>query len=895
MTSSEGKGSAAESRFEATAVGAVTPPLDLKRPIPGRKRQGNPFTATRLGGSAALGIAGVLVGTLLAIVAVLFVVVLPANRAHEAALAQTRIAFAAARVDGVAQRLQRAALRLASAPETRLAIESGDAAALQALEVRYTAALDDALRVRINPIGSVGDPVITEVPPLTYSGIDLILRAENGETGGPEFMASNAGGLLNVTAPVPGSGSRPAGSVMITFSAELLSAALRALPPSDGRFSVLQVFGNNEPKEIAGEGYGGGGEPIRRELTAGNWSLVHEPPVDAAVASVLLTVPAWLLLLLPALGAVVYGARRLARSAHADLERLVDSAHAMALGRTLNDPDEYALDEFAAAGALLSDLSQEIEAGALKQAQTPTFDVKRPDAAAASPTGVEVEELLDVDEDAFLQIDEDSSEAGEAEAADDVDELGLDEGADLVPDEADVPPDVIFRDYDVRGIVGEQLTEAHARLIGRAVGSAVAEAGESAVAVAADCRPSSAALTTALIDGITAAGVDAVDIGEVPTPVLYHTTSTTALRSGVIVTGSHSGPEYNGFKVVVGGETLASGRLAALRERIHAGRFTSGEGAVRSEDAVTRYVDEISGDIAIAQPLKVVVDCGNGVAGLIAPRLLEEVGCEVLPLYCDPDGSFPNHHPDPADPKNLQDLATVVRAEGADLGIALDGDGDRIGAVDEKGEMIWPDRLMMLFARDIVGRNPGADVVFDVKCSRHLNSLIAEYGGRPIMWKTGHAHLKAKMRETGALLGGEFSGHISFGERWHAFDDGLYSAARLIEIIASEASNTSELFESFPAAVATPEIRVPVEEGHKFAVVEKLIDSGVLDKGDVTTIDGLRVDYPDGWGLVRASNTEPSLTLRFEADTAGAAREIADQFRSALRTVDPSLDFTFEL
>ncbi|MEE4300716.1 MAG: phosphomannomutase/phosphoglucomutase [Pseudomonadales bacterium] len=891
MTSSDANSSASEDRFEATAVGAVTPPLDPKREIPGRTRPANPFAGSRLGSAAALGVAGALVGTLLAAVTVLFAVVMPANRVHETALAESRIALAAARVDGVALRLQRAAVRLASAPDTLGTIAGGDDAALRALEVRYATALDDALRVRINPVGAA-EIALTEVPPLTFSGLDLIRGAENGVPSGPEFLASEDGGLLNVAAPVTGAGARAAGSVMITFSAGVLADALRSLPSAEGRFSVLQAFGTNPPVEIAAEGDGGGGEPLRRKLAYGNWSIVHEPPVDATVTSMLRTLPAWLLVLLPALGAVAYGHRRLVRFTRADLERLVDSAHAMALGRNLNSPTEYALDEFAVAGALLIDLSKEVEGGVRKKAPTPTFEVKRPE--ASPPPGVEVEELLDIDDDPFLEIDEDSA-AEEADSVGELEDLEQNDDADLAPDEADIPPDVIFRDYDVRGIVGEQLTEVHAELLGRAFASAVAEAGETAVAVAADCRPSSPALKAALVDGITAAGIDVVDIGEVPTPVLYHTTSTTAVRSGVVVTGSHSGPEYNGFKLVIAGETLASGRIGALRERIRAGRFASGAGSVRSEDAVSRYVDEISGDIAIAQPLKVVVDCGNGIAGPLAPRLLEALGCEVLPLYCDPDGRFPNHHPDPADPRNLEDLATVVRAEGADLGIALDGDGDRIGAVDEKGRMIWPDRLMMLFARDIVGRNPGADVVFDVKCSRHLNSLVAEYGGRPIMWKTGHAHLKAKMRETGALLGGEFSGHISFGERWHGFDDGLYSAARLLEIIASEAAGTAGLFESFPAAFATPEIRVPVEEGRKFAIVEKLIESGALDKGDVSTIDGLRVDYPDGWGLVRASNTEPALTLRFEADTAGAVREIAEQFRIALRTVDPSLDFTIEL
>lgn len=895
MASSEGTESAADDGFESTAVGAVTPPLDPRREIPGRTRDRNPFAPTRLSGATAMAIAGVVGGTLLAALLILLLVVLPANRAHERTLSQSRVDLVAARVDGLARTLQRAAQRLAAAPETTSALQRGDEDILRALEERFATALDGALRVRINDPGAA-EVALTEVPPLTFAGLDLIRSAENGQIAGPEFLATEAGPVLNVAAGLPGDGTRRAGSVMITFSASLLERALQTLPASAGRFVVVQTFGANPSLEIAEQGTGGGGEAVRRTLSVPSWTLVHEPPAAAGVASALLTIPAWVLLLLVALGAVIQGQRRVARSVRADLERIVDSANAMALGRSLTAPRDFALDEFAAAGATLLDMSKSVEAGARKKAPAPSFQVKRPAAEpAAAATDVEIEELEDLDDqdDVFLEIDDDGAESADPDAP--MDFLEDDDGPEAAPGEADIPPDVIFRDYDVRGIVGEQLTEAHARLLGLAVGSVVAEAGEDTLAVAADCRPSSPALKAALVEGVTAAGIDVVDLGEVPTPILYHTTSTTAVRSGVIVTGSHSAPEYNGFKIVIAGEALASGRIAALRERIRAGRFASGSGSVRSEDGITRYIDEISGDIAIAQPLKVVIDCGNGIAGVVAPRLLEALGCDVQPLYCDPDGTFPNHHPDPADPKNLEDLATVVRAEGADLGIALDGDGDRIGAVDEQGRVIWPDRLLMLFARDIVGRNPGADVIFDVKCSRHLNSLVSEYGGRPIMWKTGHAHLKAKMRETGALLGGELSGHICFGERWHGFDDGLYSAARLLEIIAAEASGTAALFEDFPAAVATPEIRVAVAEDRKFGLVEKLISSGTLDQGDVTTIDGLRVDYPDGWGLVRASNTAPALTLRFEADTAAAVKEIAEQFRGALLDLDPSLDFRVEL
>ena len=864
--------------------------VDPGREIKGRDRQRNPFASTRIGGALALAVTGIVAGVLLAAVITLLLVIFPANSTHARDLADTRAYLAAAQVEAIAQQLRAAARRLAEAPATTSALQRGDPEFLADLEEQYQEAVAGALRVRIHGAGEA-DIALTEVPPLTFTGLDLIRSAENGEPAGPEFLASDAGPLLNVAAGIPSGTGRPAGTVMITFSAGVLIGPFDTLSQAGGRFVLQQAFGSNPAVEITSTGGGAGGDSVTRPLAVRNWSIVHEPAAADPIASPLLTLPAWLIAILLGVGLTFFGHQRLRTGALADLERLVESAGALALGRQLTPPRDFTLDEFASAGATLVDLSEEIEvgAGARKAKPRAPIAVNRPtEEASIDDVLVEVADLAppvvedDVDEDPlddFLDIDDAPAAAASTGAI----------------DESELPPDVIFRDYDIRGIAGKQLTDAHARLIGRAVGSLVAEAGEATLAVAGDCRKSTPILKSALIEGVTEAGIDVVDLGEVPTPILYHTTHTTGLRSGVIVTGSHNAAEYNGFKIVISGETLASGRIAAIRERIREGRFTDGAGSVTTEDGVARYIDEVASDIALAQPLKVVVDCGNGIAGVVAPRLLEALGCEVLPLYCDPDGSFPNHHPDPADPANLEDLSTVVRAEGADLGLALDGDGDRIGAVDEKGEIIWPDRLMMLFSRDIVGRNPGADVIFDVKCSRHLNSLIAEYGGRPIMWKTGHAHLKAKMRETGALLGGELSGHISFGERWHGFDDALYSAARLLEIIAGEAVATSDVFDDFPKAVATPEIRVDVDDVGKFEIVDQLIASGVLDQGDVTTIDGLRVDYPDGWGLIRASNTAPALTLRFEADTAGAVHEIVDQFKRALRDIDGSLDFTINL
>ena len=398
-------------------------------------------------------------------------------------------------------------------------------------------------------------------------------------------------------------------------------------------------------------------------------------------------------------------------------------------------------------------------------------------------------------------------------------------------------------------------------------------------------------MKTSLSKGLVEGGIDVTDIGEVPTPLLYYATNALDTGTGIMITGSHNPPEYNGLKMVLGGVTLAEERIQQLRERIVNNKLSEGEGAHDQVEIVDHYLDRVLNDVAVAQPLKVVVDCGNGVAGSVVPRLISELGCEVVPLYCEVDGNFPNHHPDPADPANLQDLITVVKAEKADIGLAFDGDGDRLGVVTEKGEIIWPDRLLMLFARDIVGRNPGADIIFDVKCSRHLNALISEYGGRPIMWKTGHSHMKAKLKETGALLAGEFSGHICFGERWYGFDDALYSAARLLEIAGAESKPASELFAEFPVAFTTPELKIATTETAKFQIMDRLAKEGKFGDGTITSIDGIRVDYPDGWGLIRSSNTSPVLTLRFEADGQAALDRIEGVFRDQLKLIDPKLTF----
>ena len=452
----------------------------------------------------------------------------------------------------------------------------------------------------------------------------------------------------------------------------------------------------------------------------------------------------------------------------------------------------------------------------------------------------------------------------------------------------------IFRAYDIRGIVGRNLTEDIVRVIGRAYAAEARDSGQSRVAVGCDGRHSSPGLKEALANGLTAGGLDVIDIGQVPTPLLYFATHELDTGAGVMVTGSHNPSEYNGLKMMLGGRALAGNAIAKLKTRIDEGALSRGEGSQSKTEITRRYIDRILADVEVAHPLKLVVDCGNGVAGSIAPQLLRELGCEVIELYCDIDGDFPNHHPDPADPANLVDLLAAVRSQGADCGLAFDGDGDRIGLVTGGGRVVWPDVLMMLLAQDILARNPGAGIVYDVKCSHRLGALVRRLGGEPIMSRTGHSHIKARLRETGALLGGEFSGHICFSERWYGFDDALYSAARLLEILgAREAHNGSidAMFDRFPETSSTPELKIGTTETRKFEIVEALARRADFGDGALTDIDGLRVDYADGWGLIRASNTSPMLTLRFEADGEPALERIQQTFQAQLHAVDPSLSF----
>ncbi len=455
------------------------------------------------------------------------------------------------------------------------------------------------------------------------------------------------------------------------------------------------------------------------------------------------------------------------------------------------------------------------------------------------------------------------------------------------------PAAEIFKAYDIRGIVDRTLTEDAVRAIGHALGSEAREHGQRAIAVGRDGRLSGPRLAAALAEGIRAAGVDVVDIGMVPTPLSYFAAFELGTGSAVSVTGSHNPPDYNGLKMVIAGETLAGERIQALRSRIAEGRLASGSGTLATADIRQAYVDRIAADVKLARSMKIVIDAGNGVAGDVAPRLFRALGCTVEALFCEVDGNFPNHHPDPSKIENLQDLIRRLRETDAELGLAFDGDGDRLGVVTREGQIIFPDRQLMLFAADVLARNPGAQIVYDVKCTRNLAPWVRERGGEPVMWMTGHSHIKAKLRQSGAPLAGEMSGHIFFKERWYGFDDGLYAGVRLLEIL-SRSADPGAVLNALPDSASTPEINLKMREGEPFALVDEL-KRGARFEGarEIITIDGLRVEYADGFGLARPSNTTPVVVLRFEADDQTALERIKADFRRAIAAARPGIDIPF--
>ncbi|HCW89673.1 MAG TPA: phosphomannomutase/phosphoglucomutase [Marinobacter sp.] len=848
----------------------------------GDKKKATTPKRKRLSGVAGIQAAAVLASGVLAAFLVSSLVVQPAEQARYEQLAAPKANMAAERLNQYLVTLQTFVSGLASQPYVTDAM--GTAEARAAVQQQLTSAFPGMEAVYLFPYGEI-PRTAGEFPTLGFAGLDLARRAESGRTTHPDAFPRNGHWLFQMVAPVRASvNSAVRGTMLVVMSADALENAMGVVSPDlGGQVSLIQSVSGSD-KVVTSAGDAGSGEPLERTLLVPHWKVRYTP--SAALSPLIPQAMVFVLVIAPVLLAAVlvwFLLTQAQKGLRRDIAQIVQWARKIFGGERQRQP-EMQWDLMAPLGEGLQRFAQLVEKRIEKIAES---------ARAAKPEGGR-KPSPSVEEEPLFQ-DRDMPDIDMLDGDDDVLGFGDDTpgGDGLDVQEVSAPqvevPDEIFRAYDIRGIVGSTLTDEIVDVIGRAIGSEALARGQHSLCIGYDGRHSSPGLAQSLARGVIAAGCDVVEIGAVPTPVLYFATHHLQNGSGVMVTGSHNPPDYNGLKIMLGGETLSGGGIRKLLQRIRTGDITEGQGSVSREDVRRDYLDRILGDIAVAAPLRVVMDAGNGIAGELGPMLVEELGCEVIPLHCEVDGNFPNHHPDPGKPENLEDLIARVQEEKADIGLAFDGDGDRLGVVTNTGKIIWPDRLLMLFARDVVSRNPGADVLYDVKCSRRLASVITEAGGRPIMWKSGHSLMKAKMKETGALLAGELSGHVFFGERWYGFDDGLYSAARLLEILGIEDRDSDEVFRDFPEDISTPELNIQVTEDSKFPLMEKLAAEASFGDGSVSTIDGVRVDFPDGWGLCRASNTTPVLVLRFEAETEEALERIKELFREQLQKVAPDL------
>jgi phosphomannomutase/phosphoglucomutase len=736
--------------------------------------------------------------------------------------------------------------------------------------------------LRIIPIGDMGtaDFSAGNQGLRNHIEVDLVRRASEGEETQPEAYKFEDRWLTSIAARVthPRIEDRWA-VILVTLDNQEISRQLSPMGESQGRFALEQLFvtpgGQDRVDTIAENGSAQAGPATRYADIPGTPWRVSFSPSDKLMDTLRIdTIPLYTLLALMVLAAFASMSIVLIlfpRKLNAEIEIMIAAADQKS-PLNLTVPELVPLAK-QLRRATLRALRQGSSSPMVKLAQEePPREMESDD--LTNPL-FQSKSMLDDDDSLDLDLD-DSDVAAKTPAA-----------------EAQDFPEHIFRAYDIRGNAQTELTDELITSIARAIGSIAGEMGEQSLIIGCDGRTSSPRIKSALVRALMETGRDIIDIGLVPTPLLYFATRHLNCRSGIMITGSHNPADQNGLKIVLNQQTIAAGGIRQIRERISAGAFSKGSGRMMREDIVPAYKEEVLHDIAIAVPLKIVIDAGNGATSELAPRLFEELGCEVERLNCHIDGRFPGHPPDTSNEENLAELCRVVVDVQADFGVAFDGDGDRLAVVTPSGRIIRSDVLLMLYAQDVVSRNPGADVVFDVKCTRHLSELITLNGGRPVLWKTGHAFMKEKMKETGALLGGEFSGHMFFGERWYGFDDGMYAAGRLAEILSTHGESLDESIDKFPATINTPEIIIPVPDDYKFALVKKIIETADFSNGKVNTMDGLRVDFNNGWGLVRASNTGPALTARFEADTQENLEIIQDEFREHIALIDPDIELNF--
>lgn len=745
-------------------------------------------------------------------------------------------------------------------PETIAILEEKNLANIELFGERYLSNADSAERAFLIPLGEAQNFN------LKFAEIDMVGRVEQGEAVSPEAYQIDGKKLVSLVTAVSNPATKTAlGTLLVTYSPKALQTALRQ-KKEEGEVALVQQFANAQPMTVVANGAAGKDvDSFSAETEVAHWKVVFRPSDEFAgqngSSASTVAIVQGVAVMLCAVLLVVFQWRR----SHGVVQQ----------PSLLETPIQIK-------GARKIDKSQKSE---MDEDAPPPVSVKD---FPADPLFVK-NDILDMDDEDF-----DIRPVSAASLAATVVTTAVPTpAAPIVKKEKFPVPVTIFRDYDIRGNADKELTDELAKKIGQAFGSECQAQGQTQVILAGDGRLSTPRLKAAVEEGLLQSGCNVIDVGEVPTPVMYFSTHFMPVPNGIMVTASHNAASDNGFKMAINGRTLSGEDVQRIRERVEDSDYTTGQGSTEQRDILSAYIDQVVGDIALAGSYRVVVDCGNGIAGNVAPKLFEELGCEVIPLYCDVDGRFPNHAPDPSVMDNLTALIGRVQSEAADLGIALDGDGDRLVVVTSSGRVILPDVLLMLFAKDIVSRNPGTDVIFDVKSTKRLNALISSYGGRPMMWKSGHSHIKNKMKETGALIAGELSGHIFFKERWYGFDDGMYAAARLLEIMSIRDQDLDGIFAAFPDTASTPEIRVKVDEKQKTALIKQLADNGEWGNGKLTTLDGVRVDFAKGWGLVRASNTAAELTLRFEADDEDTLATVQHLFKQQISLIDKTINLPF--
>jgi phosphomannomutase / phosphoglucomutase len=779
--------------------------------------------------------------------------------------------------------------KMAQDPDVINAVANNKPDALKSIASKLEKYYPVVRKIRLLPIGTI-EPDQTEVPHMGFGDLDMVkatfqenpLPAIQGDIGPDRHLA--------VTRRIM-DGNQAVGVILASLNYDFISQSLQEGAVADSYIEIRQgklVLSAVGDKENVDE------EDFNQLKVAGtSWELFYPDPNSGSFGEILVILSFIIIPVLVVLFAFYTGYRQLSFTLDQDLDWILQAFKDVMIHRPKGSYPVSLHGMNALIGSMVR-FNREVEIQGTSALTNPDDDFELE--GFFDEIGSDIPVLPKTDKSTSPLAAEPPFSTELVTPAKELTELQPLDKASISPVEPQKfdPKSAIFRAYDIRGIVGKTLTEEIVFDIGRALASEAKELGCQIVVIGRDGRNSSPILSEALSKGIVSTGCEVLDIGMVPTPVLYFVVQHTEGRTGVMITGSHNPSEYNGLKMMIKGDTLAGARIQQLKQRIDNKAYSTGKGSFEQNGMFeSEYIGTLCDDIQVTRQLKIVLDCGNGVAGELAPAIFKTLGCEVIELFCEVDGNFPNHHPDPSKPENLKDLINAVIQNNADVGIAFDGDGDRLGVVDSKGKIIWPDRQMMLFAKDVLAGKPGSEIIYDVKCSRHLPDQIVKYGGRPLMWKTGHSFMKAKIKETGAKLAGEMSGHIFFNDRWFGFDDALYSAARLLQILSEDSRSSSEVFASFPDSINTPEMNVELAEGENFKFIEGMFAAAQFTGGKIIDIDGMRIDFSNGWGLVRASNTTPSLVVRFEADTKEALENIQAQFRDLMRAVKPDIKLPF--